>query len=205
MHVENRVYGYARISSSTQHDDRQLYRLDKHGVKQEFTFVDVASGKDFDRPQWQLLKKCLRQGDILVITSIDRLGRSYEMMKDEWHDITQNIKADIMVLDTDMINTTKYKDTLGTFISDLVFQILCYFAEVERVNIKKRQREGIEARRRKNLPMGRPKIELPESWDYVYDLWVNGNITAKKAMAMTDLKRSTFYRFVKQHESKVTK
>jgi len=146
------------------------------------------------------LKKVLRQGDILYIKSIDRLGRNYKEIKREWEDITQNIKADIKVLDMPLLDTTLHKDLLGTFISDLILQVLAYVAENERTNIKQRQAEGIALAKAKGKRMGRPKKDIDKAFIDIYLKWKAKDITAVTAMKLLDLKPNTFYRRVKEYQ-----
>ena len=162
----NRIYGYIRISSSTQNKARQVKALLEYGVDERFIFIDKQSGKDFNREQYQVLKNALRENDLLVIHSLDRLGRNYEMIVNEWKDITKNIKADILVLDMPILDTRQKKDLLGTFINDLILQLLSYVAQIEREKINTRQREGIDIALKNGTktskPFGRPKItKLP--------------------------------------------
>ena len=161
----NRIYGYIRISSSTQNKARQVKALLEYGVDERFIFIDKQSGKDFNREQYQVLKNALRENDLLVIHSLDRLGRNYEMIVNEWKDITKNIKADILVLDMPILDTRQKKDLFGTFINDLILQLLSYVAQIEREKINTRQREGIDIALKNGTktskPFGRPKITKP--------------------------------------------
>jgi DNA invertase Pin-like site-specific DNA recombinase len=197
----NRVYGYCRISDKDQNEGRQISALLEAGVDERFIFIDKQSGKDFNRPQYLVLKNALREGDLLIVKSIDRLGRNYKEIIKEWQNITQEIKVDIKVLDMSMLDTTLHKDLLGTFISDLILQVLAYVAEQERSNIKQRQAEGIALARAQGKHLGRPKSELPENFYSVYSNWKSGQITAKAAMEELRLKRTTFYKLVKKYES----
>lgn len=153
MHSNNRTFGLARVSSKDQNEARQLEALKEFGVEDKYIYVDKESGKDFNREQYQILKSQLRENDLLVIKSIDRLGRDYDMIIEEWRDITKNIKADIFVIDMPLLDTRTNKDLLGTFISDLVLQILSYVANQERLYIKSRQREGIDIALAKGLSL----------------------------------------------------
>ena len=199
--MEN-IYGYARVSSKDQNEDRQIEALKEYGVLEKDIFIDKKSGKDFDREQYQFLKRLLErtENNVLVIKSIDRLGRNYKQIQNEWREITQELKTDIVVLDMPMLYTRKYKDTLGTFISDLVLQVLSFVAEQERDNIKGRQAEGIAVAKNKGVKFGRPKIELPENFVNEYLLWKSGKQTAKNTMEVLNLKRGKFYMFVKEYE-----
>lgn len=192
-----RTYGYVRVSSQEQNEERQVKSLLENGVEEQFVFIDKESGKDLNRNQYQVLKMALRENDLLVIKSIDRLGRDYRMIISEWRDITLNIKADIRVIDMELLDTTKHKDLLGTFISDLVLQVLSYVAEQERTFIKQRQKEGIENALNKGIKFGRPRIEKPNNFDLIVNKWKNKEIRTKDAMMMLNLKANTFYNLMK--------
>lgn len=198
--MESRIYGYCRISDKDQNEARQLIAMQEAGVENRFIFVDKESGKDFNRPKYQILKTGLRSGDLLLIKSIDRLGRNYKEIIKEWQEITQGIEADIRVLDMPLLDTTLHKDLLGTFISDLILQILAYVAQQERDNIKQRQAEGIAAAKANGKHLGRPKAVFPERFNEEYRKWKDGEITAKKAMSELNLKPTTFYKLVNEHE-----
>ena len=159
--MKNKIFGYVRVSSKEQNEDRQLIAFKEFGIDERDIYIDKQSGKDFNREQYNVLKHILRENDVLVIKSIDRLGRNYNMIIDEWKDITKNIKADIVVLDMPLLDTRNNKDLLGTFISDLILQILSYVAEQERTFIRQRQKEGIAAAKNNNVKFGRPKIKKP--------------------------------------------
>lgn len=195
--MNSRIYGYARVSSKEQNEERQIISLIENGVEERFMFIDKQSGKDFNRSQYQILKNGLRENDLLVIKSIDRLGRNYEMIISEWKEITKNIKADIMVIDMPLLNTRNNKDLLGTFISDLVLQILSYVSEQERTFIKQRQKEGIQNAMLKGSAYGRPKVNKPQNFDVVISKWRNKEIKTKDAMEMLGLKPNTFYNMIK--------
>jgi resolvase domain protein len=195
--LNNKVFGYARVSSKEQNEERQVKALLENGIDKQFIFVDKESGKDFQRTQYQVLKTALRENDLLIIKSIDRLGRNYQMIINEWRDITINIKADIKVLDMPMLDTTKHKDLLGTFISDLILQVLSYVAEQERRFIKQRQKEGIAIAKNKGVKFGRPKIKKADNFDEVVNRWKAKEITAREAMAELNLKPNVFYKMIK--------
>ncbi|MBK5262460.1 MAG: recombinase family protein [Peptostreptococcaceae bacterium] len=200
MTSSNRMYGYCRISDKDQNEARQVKAMADAGVDTRYIIIDKQSGKDFNRPQYQMLKNALREGDLLVVKSIDRLGRNYKEIIKEWQFITQEIKTDIKVLDMELLDTTLHKDLLGTFISDLILQVLAYVAQQERDNIKIRQAEGILIAKAQGKHLGRPKAIMPERFEEVYKKWKTEQITAKKAMEELNLKRTTFYEFVKQIE-----
>ena len=180
--MKNKIFGYARVSSKEQNEERQIVAFKNYGIDERDIYIDKQSGKDFDREQYNILKHILRENDILVIKSIDRLGRNYNMIIDEWKDITKNIKADIVVIDMPLLDTTKNKDLLGTFISDLILQILSYVAEQERTFIKQRQKEGISTAMNKGIKFGRPTIEKPQNYDIVVSKWKNKEIRTKEAI-----------------------
>ena len=186
--------GYARVSTTDQNLDRQMQALNEVGV--EKIYADKLSGKNFDRQEYQKMKQSLKKGDLLYIKSIDRLGRNYDMIIDEWRDITHNIGADIVVIDMPLLDTRNKDNGLtGKFISDIVLQILSYVAESERENIKKRQAEGIRIAKEKGKHLGRPKQILPDNFTNVANDFFNGNIDIKSALKTTNLKKSTFYKY----------
>lgn len=196
--MENKTFSYLRTSSKEQNIDRQLEAIKPFNIDERDIFIDKQSGKDFNREQYMLLKKALRQDDLLVIKSIDRLGRNYTQILQEWSDITKNIKANIVVIDMPLLDTrNKDNGLLGTFINDIVLQILSYVAEQERSFIKQRQSEGIATAKLKGTKFGRPKIEKPENFDEVVKKWKNKEITAVQAQKELNLKPNTFYTMVK--------
>jgi len=194
---------YARVSSKDQNENRQLEVAKELKIKDKNIYIDKASGKDFNRKEYQQLKRVLREDDVLYILSLDRLGRNYDEIKKEWEELTQVIKCDIVVIDMPLLDTrVQGKDLNGKFISDLVLQILSYVAQTERENIKKRQRQGIDIALKEKRPYGRPKQEIDKAFVDVYLKWKNGEITAKKAMQFLNMKPNTFYRRVKEYEEK---
>ena len=200
----NKKFGYVRVSATTQNIIRQIEAFIQNGINERDIFIDKKSGKDFEREQYKIMKSMLRENDILYIKSIDRLGRNYEMIVNEWKDITKNIKADIVVLDMPLLDTRQKKDLLGTFINDLILQILSYVAEQERTYIKTRQREGIDlalktGKTKTGRPFGRHKIKKPDNFDEIVKEWRNKKITAREAMKLLDLKPNTFYNLVKNN------
>ena len=198
-----RSFFYARVSSKDQSLERQVATAKELGIHDEYIFIEKASGKDFKRPEYQLMKRILRSGDILYIKSLDRLGRNKQMLLDEWKDLIKNKEIDIIVLDMPLLNTTKYKDMKGIegLIVDLILQLLSYMAEDERTRIKERQKEGISIAMKKGIKFGRKKIPIDENFKAVYSEWKQGNITAVKAMELVAMKNNTFYRRVKEYES----
>ncbi|GJG92712.1 DNA recombinase [Clostridioides difficile] len=199
-----RKFFYARVSSKDQTLERQIVEAKKLDIEEEYVFLEVASGKDFKRPEYQLLKRMLREDDILYIKSLDRLGRNKQMILDEWNELVKIKKVDIVILDMPLLDTTKYKDMNGleNLISDIILQLLSYMAEDERTRIKERQKEGIKAALDKGIKFGRRKIEPGDNFEEVYKKWKNNEVTAVKAMKLLDLKSNTFYRRVKEYESK---
>ncbi len=198
--MDVRKFGYVRVSSKDQNEGRQIESMKEKGIDERDIFVDKQSGKDFKREQYQLLKRILRKGDVLYIHSLDRFGRNKEKILEEWNDITKNIQADIVVLDMPLLDTTQYKDSLGTFIADLVLQILSWMAEEERDRIRKRQREGIDLALKNGAAFGRPKATITEEFEQVYDQWKSGEITAVRAMQEIGVKKTTFYKLVREYE-----
>jgi DNA invertase Pin-like site-specific DNA recombinase len=199
--MDVRKFGYIRVSSKDQNESRQFEAMKKMGVDERDIFMDKQSGKDFDRAQYQLLKRILRKGDVLYIHSLDRFGRNKEEILKEWNDITKNIESDIVVLDMPLLDTTQFKDSLGTFIADLVLQILSWMAQEERDRIRKRQREGIDSAIKNGIAFGRPKATITDEFKQVYKRWKSGEMTAVKAMQEVGIKKTTFYKLVKEYEA----
>lgn len=202
------TFAYIRVSSKDQNIDRQLNEMKELGINERYIFIDKESGKDFNRDQYQLMKRIIRKGDLLYIKSIDRFGRNSKEIKKEWEDITSNLQADIKVLDMPLLDTTQYKDTLGTFVSDLVLQVLAFVAEKEREDIRKRQREGIEAAKKKGKHLGRPVKNLStldkdklNDLKLLYPQWKEGNITSVYFMKKLELTKNTFYKIIKEYGS----
>ena len=196
--MKNKIFGYARVSSKEQNEERQLVAFKEYNIDERDIYIDKQSGKDFNREQYNVLKNVLRENDLLVIKSIDRLGRNYNMIVDEWKDIVKNIKADIVVIDMPLLDTRNNKDLLGTFISDLVLQILSYVAEQERSFIKQRQKEGISNAKNNGVKFGRTKIEKPHNFDDVVFKWKNKELKSKEAMEILGLKPNSFYNLLKR-------
>lgn len=197
------TYGYARVSSKDQNLDRQLDQLKAIGVEPRNILCDKASGKNFNRPSWDSLINQLQKGDLLVVVSLDRMGRNYTEIKEQWQHITHDIGADIKVLDMPMLDTTKTNDSLDRrFIADLVLQILSYTSQKERESIHARQKQGIKAAQDRNVKFGRPAAQYPDGWEQAYKAWKDGQITATAAMDSLGMKRTTFYKLAKQYEQK---
>lgn len=195
------VFGYARVSHQTQNLDRQLDQLRELVPEERNIIVDKQSGKNFDRMGYNMLvgsehnAPLLREGDLLIITSLDRLGRNYTEIHEQWRKITKELKADIQILDMPLLNTTSHSDDLDhRFIADLVLQILSYIGEKERLAIRSRQRQGIEAAKARGKKFGRPAVKIPNNYQETINEWEAGLITAKEAMRRTGIKRTTFYK-----------
>lgn len=186
------VYGYVRVSSIDQNEDRQLQAMKQKEIPTRNLYIDKQSGKDFDRPQYKKLVKRLRKGDLLYILSIDRLGRNYKEIQNQWRILTKDKEVDICVLDMPLLDTRNGKDLMGTFIADLVLQILSFVAESERTNIKKRQEQGIAAAKARGVKFGRPPRPLPENYHSVYQRWRAGKITGVAAAKECGMPLSTF-------------
>jgi DNA invertase Pin-like site-specific DNA recombinase len=195
---------YIRVSSKDQSIERQLANEREISIPEEYIFIERASGKDFKRPEYQLMKRMLRNGDVLYIQSLDRLGRNKQMILDEWQElIKEKKKIDIVVLDMPLLNTMKYKDLNGieTLISDLILQLLSYMAEDERKRIRERQKEGITIALQKGVKFGRKKkVEIDDNFKETYQEWKNHKITAVEAMQKVGMKNNTFYRRGKEYE-----
>lgn len=199
------IYGYIRVSSRDQNEMRQLDALLRIGLLQDDIFCDKQSGKDFARPAYQALLKILRKGDLICITSIDRLGRDYEEIQSQWRILTKDIGVDIRVLDMPLLDTRKGKDLLGTFIADLVLQVLSFVAQSERENIRRRQAEGIALAKARGVQFGRPAKELPENFASVWEMWNAGDISGKYAAEVLGMSVSTFrYRAKQYHKCEKT-
>ena len=195
-----KIFAYCRVSSTDQNEDRQVEAMLELGINERDIFVDKCSGKDFDRPQYQALKLQLREGDLLVIKSIDRLGRNYKQICEEWREIVRDINANIKVVDIPILDTTRTDGLIGEVISDIVLQLLGYVAEQERTLIKQRQAEGIKLAKEKGKRLGKPPIQYPENWKDVYPIWKSGTITVREAMKRLNLKPTSFYKLAKNYK-----
>lgn len=194
-------YAYVRVSTISQNIDRQMEEMYKLGLSQKNIYIDKQSGKDFDRPKYQKLKKKLRKGDLLIIKSIDRLGRNYDMIIEEWSDLTKRIECDILVIDMPLLDTRNDgKNLVGKFISDIVLQILSFVAQNERENIRQRQAEGIRIAKEKGIHLGRPKYILPNNFDEVMGSYHKGNITYQTAMDLLNMTKGTFFKYSKMRK-----
>ena len=185
-------YGYIRVSSKDQNEARQIDAMRRAGIDDANMFIDKASGKDFDRVQYVKMIRALRKNDVVFVKSIDRLGRNYQQIINEWNAITKKIGADIVVLDMPLLDTRQGKDLLGTLISDIVLQLLSYVSETERNNIKQRQAEGIAAAKARGVKFGRPPSDLPDNFEEVCRMWKAGEITGMAAAERCNMPMSTF-------------
>ncbi len=195
--MESKIYGYVRVSTKEQNEDRQLIALREFPVLVNNIYMDKLSGKDFNRPQYRKLLRKIRPGDIVVIKSIDRLGRNYEEILMQWRIITKEKQVDVVVLDMPLLDTRKSgNDLTGTFVADLVLQILSYVAQTERENIHQRQKEGIAAAKLRGVRFGRPRKPIPEGfWQLKVD-WENKKITSREAAQQLSIAQDTFLRWV---------
>ena len=196
------IYGYVRVSSTDQNEDRQMLALKKQNIADKNIYIDKLSGKDFNRPAYKKLIKKLKSGDLLYILSIDRLGRNYEEIQNQWRVLTKNIGADICVLDMPLLDTRQGKDLMGTFIADLVLQILSFVAQSERENIRKRQVQGIVAAKAKGVRFGRPEKEIPTEFISLIREWEKKKITLAEILNMCQISESTFYRRLRKYRTK---
>lgn len=188
-------YGYVRVSTKEQNIDRQLVEMYTQGLTDDVIFIDKQSGKDFQREEYQKLKKVLKPGDLLVIKSIDRLGRNYDMIINEWRALVNDMNVDIQVLDMPLLNTrAEGKNLVGKFVSDIVLQILSFVAENERENIRKRQAEGIKIAKAKGKHLGRPRLPIPDDFKIIANQYKKKEITLTEALLSLKMNRSTFYK-----------
>ena len=196
--MKGNVYGYVRVSTKKQNEDRQILALQAFPVSSQNIYMDKLSGKDFNRPQYQKILRKLRQGDVLVVKSIDRLGRNYEEILAQWKMITKRKQADVVVLDMPLLDTRKSsRDLTGTFVADLVLQILSYVAQTERENILQRQKEGIEAARKRGVQFGRPRKPVPDQFWQLKEEGENKKITSREAARKLSVAQDTFLRWVR--------
>ena len=195
------VYGYIRVSSKDQKEDRQQIALKEVGVNLQNIYVDKQSGKDFNRPQYKKMFRKLKKDDLLYIKSIDRLGRNYEEILQQWRILTKEKDVDIVVLDMPLLGTRRGKDLMGTFLSDIVLQVLSFVAENERTNIKQRQAEGIAAAKAQGIKFGRPPLPLPDNFYEVHKAWRSKKITLKQAAAACNMPVGTFYGKARKFEN----
>jgi len=197
--MADNTYGYVRVSTQEQNEARQLAAMLEFGVTEENIVVEKMSGKDFRRPRYQRLIKSLRTGDVLVVKSIDRLGRNYTEILEQWTSITKEKCADVVVLDMPLLDTRQGRDLTGTLIADIVLQLLSYVAQTERDNIRQRQAEGIAAARARGVTLGRERIELPEKFYMLADQWQQGGISSRTAAKQLGVSYQTFLRRAKEY------
>ena len=195
-----RMYGYARVSAQEQNAERQLIAMREFGVAEEFIVVEKQSGKDFKRPRYRAMLRQMHAGDVLVIKSIDRLGRNYGEILEQWRVLTKEKGIDIVVLDMPLLDTRRGKDLMGTFLSDIVLQVLSFVAENERVNIRQRQAEGIAAAKARGVKFGRPPRPVPDNFYQVRQDWRNKKITLQQAAVACAMPVTTFYEKAVQFE-----
>ncbi len=188
------TYGYVRVSASDQNEDRQLNAMWEKNIPMANIYVDKQSGKDFNRPQYKRMIKRIKSGDLLYVLSIDRLGRNYEEIQKQWRILTKDIGIDICVIDMPLLDTRNGKDLMGTFIADLVLQILSFVAQNERENIRKRQKQGIAAAKAKGVRFGRPELPLPKDFVSIVQAWEDKQIDIRQVVNMCNISESTFYR-----------
>ncbi len=194
------IYGYIRVSSHDQNEDRQLLALREVGILRKAIYLDKRSGKDFKRPQYQKLLRKLKKDDLLYVKSIDRLGRNYEEILQQWRLLTKEKGVDIVVLDMPLLDTRRGKDLMGTFLSDIVLQVLSFVAENERINIRQRQAEGIAAAKARGVKFGRPSLPLPPNFYEIHKTWRAKKLTLREAAAACDMPVGTFYSKARRYE-----
>ena len=193
------IYGYVRVSSTDQNEDRQMLEMQRLKIKKKNIYIDKQSGKDFNRPSYQRLLGKLKKGDLLYVKSIDRLGRNYKEIQDQWRVLTKEMEVDVVVIDMPLLDTRVYKDLMGTFIADLFLQVLSFVAENERVNNRKRQEEGIKAAKLKGVMFGRPMMKVPDNFDRLVKQWERGHIRAEDVAKECDMSIATFYRRLREY------
>ena len=195
------MYGYVRVSSQDQNEDRQMIAMREYGIPDGHIFLDKQSGKDFNRPQYLAMKDTVQKGDLLVVKSIDRLGRSYDDIREQWRILTKEKQIDIRVIEMPLLDTRQYKDLMGTFIADLVLQVLSFCSESERTAIRQRQAEGIAAAKARGVRFGRPAKKPPEDFAEMVKAWKSGEIRIEEALSHCEMSRSTFFSKIKKANS----
>ena len=198
MEVFMKIFGYVRVSSIDQNEERQMVEMRKLEIPEDCIFVDKQSGKDFNRISYQKLISELFEGDLLYVLSIDRLGRNYVEIQEQWRILTREKKVDVAVIDMPLLDTRNGKDLMGTFIADVVLQILSFVAQTERENIKKRQAQGIAVAKANGVIFGRPRKKIPDNFEQTVLLWRSGEITSEKAAEICGFSKRTFYRKLKE-------
>ena len=200
----NRIFGYIRVSSTDQNENRQVDALMQVGVPRKNLYLDKQSGKDFDRPQYRRLLKRIRKGDLLYILSIDRLGRNYEEIQRQWRILTKDMGVNICVIDMPLLDTRRGQDLMGSFISDLVLQILSFVAQNERENIRKRQAEGIAAAKARGTQFGRPVVSVPQDFPQIIEAWERKQLPFSEVLKRCGMSESTFYRRAREYRTQQT-
>jgi DNA invertase Pin-like site-specific DNA recombinase len=188
------TFGYIRVSSADQNEDRQMIAMNEHGIPEECVFTDKQSGRDFERPAYKSLLKNLKSGDLLYIKSIDRLGRNYDEIQNQWRILTKERRVDITVIDMPLLDTRRGKDLLGTLIADIVLNLLSFVAQSERENIRQRQAEGIAAAKTRGVRFGRPVKKPREDFSIWVSQWERGKLPLPTLLERTGMKEATFYR-----------
>lgn len=196
------IYGYVRVSAIDQNEDRQMVEMRKLKVPEEHIYLDKQSGKDFNRPKYKRLVSKLKKGDLLYIQSIDRLGRNYEEIQTQWRYLTKVKEVDVAVIDMPLLDTRNGKDLMGTFLADIVLQVLSFVAQNERENIRKRQAQGIAAAKARGLKFGRPVIDVPSEFPRLVTQWRNGEIKVEEAAKRCNMSVATFYRRLREYDCK---
>ena len=195
--MESQIYGYVRVSTKEQNEERQLIALREFQSPPKKIYIDKLSGKDFNRPQYKRLLKKLREGDVLVVKSIDRLGRNYVEILEQWRVVTKEKQADIVVLDMPLLDTRRNRDLTGTLIADIVLQLLSYVAQAERENIRQRQAEGIAAAKARGVRFGRPRKPIPEEFYVLREEWLSRRLSSREAAVRLSIAQDTFLRWVR--------
>ena len=198
-HLSGTVYGYIRVSTKEQNEDRQRIAMEEAGVPERNVYMDKQSGKDFNRPQYRKLLRKLKKDDLLYIKSIDRLGRNYEEILQQWRYLTKDKGIDIVVLDMPLLDTRRGKDLMGTFLSDIVLQVLSFVAENERSNIRQRQAEGIAAAKARGVRFGRPEKEIPADFEEIIAAWERKQLPISEVLTRCDMSEATFYRRLREY------
>jgi len=195
-------YGYARVSSADQNEDRQLLALQELGIPQRQIYIDKQSGKNFERKSFQKLVRRLKAGNVLYLPSIDRLGRNYDEILEQWRILTKEKGIDIVVLDMPILDTRQYKDLIGTFISDLVLQVLSFVAHKERDNIRQRQADGIKSAKAKGVKFGRPEKQMPDNFGQLVEKWERGEISTTEILGICKIGKTTLYARLKEYKAR---
>ena len=196
------VYGYVRVSSCEQNEDRQIIAMQKARVPKKNIYLDKQSGKDFERPKYREMVSILHSDDLVYIKSIDRLGRNYKDIVEQWQYLTRVKKVDIVVIEMPLLDTRRGKDLLGTFLSDVVLQVLSFVAENERTSIRNRQREGIEAAKKRGVKFGRPALQTPDNFEEILRMWQDKQINVSEAASMCGFSRTSFYNYARKYAKK---